>query len=118
MASLFNFGFVRKRAAESQQRPSGPAVNEEDREDVEILSPSQPATSSQPEQNSEPETKRPRRHVSIQWIDKKLKTYAWLRFDKGKHNFVDIFFSLPLTLSFSVCVFNFFSFFPFLFFFF
>ena len=29
--------------------PSGPADNEEDREDVEILSPSQPATSTQPE---------------------------------------------------------------------
>ena len=40
-----------KRAAESQPRPSGPADNEEDREDVEILSPSQPATSTQPEQN-------------------------------------------------------------------
>ena len=56
MASLFNFGFVRKRAAESQQHSSGPADNEEDREDVEILSPSQPATSTQSEQNLEPET--------------------------------------------------------------
>ena len=51
MANLFNFGFVRKRAAESQPRPSGPADNEGDLEDVEILSPSQPATSTQPEQN-------------------------------------------------------------------
>ena len=51
MASLFNFGFVHKRGAESQPRPSGPADNEEDRENVEILSPSQPATSTQPEQN-------------------------------------------------------------------
>ena len=51
MANLFNFGFVRKRAAESQPRPSGPADNEENREDVEILSPSQPPTSTQPEQN-------------------------------------------------------------------
>ena len=34
---------------ESQPHPSGPADNEEDWEDIEILSPSQPATSTQPE---------------------------------------------------------------------
>ena len=95
--------------------PSGPVDNEEDREDVDIISPSQPATSSQPEQNVEPETKRPRRHVSLQWIHKRLKTYSYARgFNSTEVSTCahSLLFAINSTFhSFSVCVSNRFIFF-------
>ena len=95
MANLFSFGFVRKRIADgNQEEPNSQTVELQPEPSVEdsqqVINSLRTSTVSGGE--AEPHTKR--LSVTKEWVEKKLKTYSWLRFDKGEYNFCYPFFIL------------------------